>query len=175
MFEVTGSSKPSDNQGSGESASGPTVDSANFGEDLNELLDRGVLNSEAFILLLTRRTLHRPWTLIEAYEAIRAKRPFVTVAIEGGGYDFRAAANFLTTLATSLDRVNDGSYNELRSLCQARRRSPLRSHPTLHIRSTGPSPRPSPSSSSSSSPSPFVSPHTPHTSQAQLWRPSVLS
>lgn len=85
---------------------------------LDEVFD-AVATSKAFVLLLTAETLHRPWILLQAFEAILAQTPFICVRVEGGGYEFQVAQRFLSNLSSSLDRILPGECLEAAPLLPA--------------------------------------------------------
>ena len=92
------------------------------------IIDQGLLCSEVVVVLLTANVLHRPWTLVQLYEAIRAGIPIVSVLIDGGGYDFAHADTLLSDLSIGLEKATGdaSAYNILRQLCQERGLSPRR-------------------------------------------------
>jgi len=78
---------------------------------IDTIISDGVVNSEMLVLILTERVLTRPWVLLEVYEAVRRKIPLVPVFIEGAGYDYGRAAEFLKDLETNLEAANPGAVN----------------------------------------------------------------
>jgi hypothetical protein len=86
-------------------------------DDLRDL--RGLLGhvrkSEALVVLQSAGVLTRPWCLLEMYAAIEASVPIIAISMTGKGYDFASAVNLLQNLETSLDKLNPGAADLLRS------------------------------------------------------------
>ena len=82
-------------------------------ESLHDLhvLVNAVQESCVLVVLLTASVLARPWVLCEIYTALENKIPIVTVNLEGKGYDFKKAEDFLNAddFAAALDAVNKGA------------------------------------------------------------------
>jgi hypothetical protein len=70
--------------------------------DLNQLLAH-LKASEVVVLLLTKEVLRRPYCLLELNHAVVCKIPIVPVLVEGDGYDYAEATDFLVHLDTKLD------------------------------------------------------------------------
>ena len=82
----------------------PSADSDNL-QDLRELIQH-VLDSNVLIIFQSKKVLERPWCLLELYAAATNGIPIVALSCAGKGYDFGAAADFLTHLDTALPKVN---------------------------------------------------------------------
>ena len=57
-----------------------------------------VAAASAFILLLSRSVLQQPYVLLEAWEAIKLRKTFITVNLQDGGYSFEEASELLHDL-----------------------------------------------------------------------------
>lgn len=80
---------------------------------IDKIISDGVASSDMLVLVLTERVLTRPWVLLEAYEAVRRRIPLVPVFIEGAGYDYGRAAEYLKDLETNLEAANPGAVGEI--------------------------------------------------------------
>jgi hypothetical protein len=89
-------------------------------QNLNELLDNGVKHSRALLLVQTAKCLHRPWTLLQVYEALRLGKPVICVHVAHGGYDFQTAKEFLADLRYAIEDVKPGAYDVTRALLHER-------------------------------------------------------
>eukprot|EP00966_Prymnesium_polylepis_P322371 7378638-Prymnesium_polylepis.1 len=93
--------------------------------DLRELVGKGVLASDAIVLLATKGVLTRPWCLVELLEASRKKIPIVVVNIAGRGFDRDEARAFVTRLEAEmakpgldlLHKIIGPDLTELRDVC----------------------------------------------------------
>ena len=65
------------------------------------VLDDGVKNSEALLLVQTASVLHRPWTILQVYEALKQGKQLICVHVTGSGYDFNTVREFLTNVRRS--------------------------------------------------------------------------
>ena len=70
-----------------------TTDSDDL-KDLRMLLEH-VRNTRVLVVVLSKEVLLRPWCLLELYTAINANVPIVAVDVEGRGYDYAEAAEYL--------------------------------------------------------------------------------
>ena len=77
---------------------GPEVDDAS----IDDLLSNGVGKAHGLLLLLSSGVLRRPWTLLQAYEAIRLHRPIICVEVQGCGYSHAGAKHWLNDLRGNL-------------------------------------------------------------------------
>jgi len=87
---------------------------------LGQILDTGLARSDALLFLQTAGALSRPWCLLELYEAARQRIPILMLYVEGKGYDYTAARQFLDELPSTLERANPGATAELRRHLQSR-------------------------------------------------------
>ena len=80
-------------------------------DSISDILDDGLRNSEALLLVQTANVLYRPWVLLEIFCALLLRIPVIPVCIEGGGYDFQRAKTFLASddLGAALDAANPGA------------------------------------------------------------------
>jgi len=74
-------------------------------------------------LLLSKRVLERPWVLLELDEASRRGLPIVCVRLEGSGYDFAAAKEYLNDLENQLSQCDPAALAELTQRLDELRRS----------------------------------------------------
>jgi len=80
--------------------------------DLRTLLAT-VHDSDCLVMLLSKGVLSHPWCLLELTAAIDAQVPIVAVNVEGRGYCFAEAIEFLMWLDTTLEIENPGATNLL--------------------------------------------------------------
>ena len=80
---------------------GDEEEGIHLNDDLQELLDDGVKNSEALLLVQTASVLHRPWTIVQVYEALKQGKQLICVHVTGSGYDFNTVREFLTNVRRS--------------------------------------------------------------------------
>jgi hypothetical protein len=94
------------------------VDSSDL-HNLDDLLSRGVRRSDSLVLLQTKSTLTRPWVLLELWEAVKLKKPVVTIHLTGRGYDFASSARSLLNLKEGLRESSPGAYEALEEMLGA--------------------------------------------------------
>uniref|UniRef100_A0A7S4F2G1 TIR domain-containing protein n=2 Tax=Chrysotila carterae TaxID=13221 RepID=A0A7S4F2G1_CHRCT len=88
--------------------------------DVRKIIDEGVARSSVVLLLQTAKVLERPWVLLELHEAVERGIPIVPINIQGGGYDFDAARNFLSDMENELKKVDVGALKVLKKELNAR-------------------------------------------------------
>jgi len=98
----------------------PLASALELREDMIELLDNGVRQAEAVLVVQTANTLLRPLTVMQIYEALRIGKPLICVHVAGGGYDFRSAKETLKDLRVHINREYPGSFHAMRSVLHMR-------------------------------------------------------
>lgn len=99
---------------------GDEVEGEHTNDNLAELLDNGVKNSRALVLVQTANCLQRPWTLLQIFEALRLGKPVMCVHVANGGYDFPTAKEYLADLSYNIDTVNPGALEVTTRLLEER-------------------------------------------------------
>jgi len=99
---------------------GDEVEGVHMNDDLDELLDDGVKHAEALLLVQTAGCLHRPWTLLQVYEAAKLKKPILCVHVAGSGYDFHTAKVYLRDMRGGLEKLRPGASDVVDELLKSR-------------------------------------------------------
>lgn len=85
-------------------------------DDIRKILSAGVACSDTLLFVQTSGVLTRPWCLLEVYTALRNNVPVLPLVIEGSGYDFGQARDFLENLEPRLEAANPGAFAQLSGL-----------------------------------------------------------
>ena len=91
--------------------------------DITELIDEGVGAAESLMLVQTTNVLRRPSVLLQVFEAIRLGIPILCVNLEGGGYNFSNAKEYLRRLRQEYASDQPAAFHKVRTILHDRGKS----------------------------------------------------